>query len=304
MLCSPAPGSSSDEEKPQAARKRRLALRRRKTQDAQAANGGVHSSPFGAPAAQDPARSASVPLPSAGADPDAALKKAGEPSPREDGGRISAYVPQRAASGAPGTRSGSLPAPDLAASMQAAGGGDAGGGGSAPGEAASRGGKGSIGPLQSNSAATGTTLASIREARRSEGASVDADAACAVSLGQLPEEEAVQQGTTAADRGGGDAPAAPPAGQPQGPPPAASGGLRSSMDTTQSCFLMQRQISERFPTVITPSEQARRSRAWDCRHANRFAFRWLSMMPGLGKAKAVSGFGAGSGGGGEGGGRG
>ena len=249
MLCVRAPGSSSDEEKPKAARKRRLALRRRKAADGQAANGGVQSSPFGAPAAQDAARSASMPLPPAGTDSDAAAKKATEPSPREDGGRIGAYVPERAAPDAPGARSGSLPPPALAAGEQGAGSGDAEERGAAPGEG--RSGLASIGPLQSRSAAMGQTLDSIREARRSEGAG-DADATCAVSLGEVPEEEPVQHGPAAALGAGDDAPAADQA------QPAASGALRSSMDKTQSGFLLQRQISERFPTVITPSEQARR----------------------------------------------
>ncbi|KAK9821582.1 hypothetical protein WJX81_008445 [Elliptochloris bilobata] len=143
-------GSSSDEEKPQAARKQRLALRRRKADNAQAANGSMQRSPFGSPAAQDPARSASVPLPHGEADGIPNPKKADAPSPRDGGGRI---------------------AEDRAASRAVA---------------------------------------------------------------------------AAAGAAGGES----------HPASSASGALRKSMDNTASGFLMQRQISSRFPTVITPSEQA------------------------------------------------
>lgn len=125
--------------------------------------------------------------------------------------------------------------------------------------------------LQSRSAAMGETLDSIRQARRSEAASGAADAACAVTLGGVPEEapvlggvpeeapldapleqgRAVSGGIATADLqgqlpGGGSS-----AGSGQAPP------MEKAMSQTASGFLMQRQISQRFPTVITPSEQAR-----------------------------------------------
>ncbi len=125
--------------------------------------------------------------------------------------------------------------------------------------------------LQSRSAAMGETLDSIRQARRSEAASDAADAACAVTLGGVPEEapvlggvpeeapldaplaqgRAVSGGLATADAQGQLPGGGSPAGSGQAPP------MEKAMSQTASGFLMQRQISQRFPTVITPSEQSR-----------------------------------------------
>jgi len=275
----PRAGDSSDEDKPKEKKKKRFGRKRKQAPPAQAAP--APPPPAQAALAPPPAaRAAPAPLPPPA--PPVPPPPAGGPSPAADAGaqRSPFAAAQEQDKGqlasprhAPRERPAAAPAAVTAAAAPAAA---PDGGRCASVDAALAG----IGPLACDSVRQGETLESIREARRSE-LSDGADAAVTVTLGGVPEEAPVNHGVAdvgAADRTSVDGRASmdgrasvdgrgPADGRgsldgrgalPGGGSAAGSGALEKAMSQTASGFLMKRQISERFPTVITPSEQARR----------------------------------------------